>query len=234
MPHLVISGDVGDAVAALPILRQLGGGKLTLCPFPSPIVKVWKHSALLLLPLFAVQPYVEEVEWSDTEPEGADYNLIRWRAMGCYSGYRTLSESQALAVGIEDLDLSPWLYTQESSHSRDLVVFSRSLRYRNPKFPWPQAVRKYGASSLFIGLANEYQDFTRFGVRMEHYRMRNFLDAAEIINGSRMLIANQSCFGWIAMGLGKPLIQESHAVIHDSRCPRENCIYHHDGPLNLP
>ncbi len=206
---------------------------MTLIPTPHPKARDWKAGAHLLMPLIAVQPYVEEVVWSDTEPS-SDYNVAHFRLQGCYSPYQTLSESQANAIGMEDLDLDPWLTAQESAHSLHQVIFARSLRYRNPKFPWPQAVKKYGGASIFIGLPNEYQDFTRFGVRMEYYKMRNFLDAAELINGSRMLVANQSCFGWIAMGLGKPLIQESHITSHDSRCPRENCIYHHDGPLNLP
>jgi hypothetical protein len=233
MPSLVVGGDIGDCISSLPLLRQLGGGKMTLVPTPHPGAKVWRPGAELLMPLIRAQPYVEEVEWNDHEPD-ADYNTAHFRLMGCYSPHQTLTESQAKSIGLENVDLSPWLTAHESAHSTHLVVFARTLRYRNPKFPWLQAVRKYGGASLFIGLLNEYQDFTRFGIRMEHYKMRNFLDAAEVINGCRMVVANQSCFGWIAMGLGKPLIQESHITSHDSRCPRDNCIYHHDGPLHLP
>jgi hypothetical protein len=233
MPSLVVGGDIGDAIASLPILRQLGGGKLTLIPTPHPGAKDWRVGAELLMPLIAVQPYVEEVEWQDHEPV-SDYNTAHFRLQGHYSPFVTLAESQARACGIEELDLSPWLYAHESAHSLHQVVFARSLRYRNPKFPWAQAVRKYGSASIFVGLQNEYQDFIRFGIRMEHYRIRNFLDAAELISGCRMLVANQSCFGWIAMGLGKPLIQEGHEKIHDSRCPREGNIYCHDGKLTFP
>src|SRR5882757_3364906 len=107
--HLVIGGDIGDAIASLPILRQLGGGKLTMIPTPHPGAKEWKTGAMMLIPLFEAQPYVEEVEWSNIEP-AADYSTARFRSQGFYSPFQTLAESQAASVGIKELDLSPWLY----------------------------------------------------------------------------------------------------------------------------
>src|SRR5215470_7607255 len=141
MPHLVAGGDIGDAIATLPILRQLGGGKITLVPTPHPGAKDWRPGAMMLMPLFKAQSYVESVEWSFSEPASADYNVAHFRSMGCYSPFITLAESQARAIGIEELDLSPWLECHPSAHSRDLVVFARSKRYRNMRFPWTAAVR---------------------------------------------------------------------------------------------
>ncbi len=232
MPHLVIGGDIGDAIAALPILRQLGGGKLTMAPTPHPRGRPWKAGALMLLPLFAAQPYVEEVEWQDVAPD-ADYNVGYFRTMGLYNPDRTLTESQAAAIGMEDVDLSPWLTARPSAISAGRVVFSRSPRYQNPKFPWKPLVQKHGEGALFLGLPSEYTHFKRFGGLVTHYPVADFMEAAEIIQGADGLVANQSCFGWIAMGLGRPLIQESHPTIRDSRLPRDNCVYCHDGKLRL-
>lgn len=237
MPHLVAAGDIGDCIAALPILRQLGGGKLTLVPTPHPNAKQWQTGALLLMPLIRQQPYVDSVEWSYHEP-AADFNIAHFRLQGCYSGARTLAESQARAAGIEEgLDLSPWLTCAENNVYGNPVVVARSKRYQNPRFPWHLVLKKYHGA-VFMGLPQELSDLQRThmvpGTRLRYHKMRDFLDAAQIIEGSKMLVANQSCFGWIAMGLGKKLIQESHPVIGDSKCPRPDNIYWTEGPLELP
>jgi hypothetical protein len=230
MPHLVVGGDIGDCIAALPILRQLGGGKLTMVPTPHPQGRPWEAGARLLIPLIKAQPYIEDVEWSPHHPE-SDYNVSYFRTMGCYKRDQSLTLSQAAAIGLTEVDHSPWLTARPSAHSAGRSVFARSMRYQNPRFPWRQVMDKWGEGGLFLGLANEHAAFKRW--RLEHYPMRDFMDAAELIAGADRLVANQSCFGWIAMGMGTPLIQETHMTAHDSRLERDNCVYCHDGKLPL-
>jgi ADP-heptose:LPS heptosyltransferase len=62
---------------------------------------------------------------------------------------------------------------------------------------------------------------------------KNLLELAELISGSDLFIGNQSSPGWLAMAMGHPIIQESHASIHDSMVPRRNAQYVVDGRIRI-
>src|SRR5882762_6239119 len=70
------SGDIGDLLAALPVIRQLAGGELVLFPAPYTGFPMTVERVENLRPLLELQPYVKGVRWG-AGPEGT--NLDEWR-----------------------------------------------------------------------------------------------------------------------------------------------------------
>lgn len=234
--RIVHDGDGGDCIAALPILRQFGGGQLVFTQGKNPRnFKPWFH---LLKRLFEAQDYVDSVVWED-HPGLADHYIQEWRKPH-YHPNRTLAESQAAHLGLAQVNLEPWLRAHPSSHSTGKIIVARSARYQNGQFPWRQVITHAGHRMIFVGLPVEKKAFdmvvarAKPQLRVEFYAIHDFLDLAELIAGSDMLIANQSSPGWVAMGLGHPIIQETNLTIRDSRVPRSNAIYCDTNKLQFP
>lgn len=235
MVRLLSNGDGGDAIACLPIIRQLGGGEFVFTQGKNP--RPFRNIAHMLEPLFKVQPYISNVYWAD-KPTGISHDCCGFRPTH-YRPNRTLAESQADYLGLLPLDLSPWLTVSPNPKSAGRIVISRTRRYNNPKFPWRTVFSRFKSKLLFIGLDEERHALERIsGIRIEHHRVANFLDMASIIAGSDCFIGNQSSPYWLAAGMGHPLIQETENVrkIHDAKVPRPNAIYSEAGqfPAILP
>lgn len=229
------NGDGGDCIAALAVIRQLGGGTLVLTQGPNQ--RPFEAIGRMLIPLAKAQPYIDDCVW-DHAPKHCGYELINWRKP-CYKPNRTLAESQAEYLGVEGLDLSPWIKVESDPRSLGKIIIARTKRYNNPSFPWRIILNKYRTQVLFVGLDEErYQLERMVGWSIPHIRVQNFLEMAKIIAGSRCLIANQSSPGWLAMAMGHPIIQETENTrkIHDSRVFRENAIFWVGGtfPTELP
>ncbi len=191
----------------------------------------------MLLPLLRSQKYIQSANWAD-RPTGATHQLIHWRK-NFYRGTQPLYASQADSLGIKDLDPFPWLDIAPNPRSKGKIIVARTARYNNPKFPWREILPKYRYQILFVGMEEERRNLERVtGTRIEHYKIKNFLEMAELIAGSECLISNQTCAYWLAAGMGHPLIQETENIrrIHDSMVPRDNAFYSLDGefPSTLP
>lgn len=235
VPRIVQSGDVGDCLASLLIARHLGKAEMVLTQGPSP-QRQFKTLAHMLLPLIEAQPYISAAMWMDA-PVGTTHELIHWRRP-FYKQTRSLAESQAEAVGIKLTDFSPWLSNVEPSpDSAGRVIVSRSPRYQNKSFPWRVVAAKYKNAMMFIGLPDEHASLQRItGRPIEHRKIKDYMEVASLVKGSRLLISNQTGISWIGMGLGHPLVQECEMTrrIHDAQIPRANAIYYQGGVLNLP
>ncbi len=88
-----------------------------------------------------------------------------------------------------------------------------------------------------MGLPDEHKTFTQIcGRQVEHKKIRDYLHFAQIIAGSKLLICNQTSGGWIAHGLGHPMIQETEMTrkIHDSIIARPGAQYYKGQELILP
>lgn len=222
------SGDIGDLIAFLPVLRQLGGGQIVCSQSNNP--RQFKPGFELLRRLMEAAPFVESFEWQD-HPKDITHDITQFRKP-FYKPDRTLSLSQANAIGIEELDMDPWLYAHPSAHSFGRVVVGRSERYHNPAFPWRETIKRYGPRMIFVGLPREKQLFDQLiarvnpALRVEFYRIVDFLDLAELIAGCHFFLGNQSSPGWVAMGLGKQIVQETSAANNkDSMVARDNSQY---------
>lgn len=224
------SGDLGDIIAALPTIRQLGGGKLVIGHQPG----VGNREAMkgarfdAIRPLLEAQPYITEVEYDD-HPTNVTHNLALFRNTGIRYG-ESLAHWQARYCGITNLDVSPWL---EVGHfePNGRVVINRSARYHNMFFPWGELAYRHREGAFFVGLQSEHAEFEkkyRTGIRYLH--TPDLLELAKWIAGCKLFIGNQSAPFWIAAGLGVPLIQETIGHDPNSIIERENAIYTRTGP----
>lgn len=215
------SGDIGDVIAALPILRAQGGGHIILffdkdapkgmCARES--MEGRRYEALK--PLLEVQPYVYGVEWGTGVTTKGFREVLRPRN-------ESLIERQARHIGNWPIDLSPWLSVPGNIEPGERVVCCRSPRYHNEfGFPWKTAAEAYGDRLLFIGLPEEHAAFEGLlGRRVEYAKTENFLDIAKIMAGAKQVIANQSSPLWVALGLGKKVVVEGSNHAPNTEVPR--------------
>lgn len=214
------NGDVGDCIAGLPAIRQLGGGKLIFTQRPNP--RPFADTSAMLKPLFEAQPYIHSCEWQD-DPEPVDFNLCTFRHSWVHNG--SLAHMQAYHCGLKHLDTSPWFKVDPLNYAGRIII-NRTPRYQNGAFPWKQVIEKYGDRLLFVGLPHEHADFQKmFSFYVEHHMVEDYLELARIIAGSDFFIGNQSSCCWVAMGLGHPLVQEGHAGIKDSVIPNPRAFF---------
>jgi len=120
----------------------------------------------------------------------------------------------------------PWIKVEADPLTKGRVIFNRSPRYRNKRFPWQLIVDKYKGDALFVGTNEEYEDFVYCFGKVERYYTKNCHDVARAISGSRLFVGNQSSAFWIAAALMKPLIQEVFP-------PAPNSIVKYEGALYL-
>jgi hypothetical protein len=221
MPRFLHNGDLGDCIACLPAVRQLGGGEMIFTQKPNP--RDFRNSMTILKPLFLAQDYIESVSWVDT-PQGIDYNFCTFRSS--WKANTSLAGVQAAHCGLRYVDYSPWLFAEPNPETNGRVLVARSHRYRNPKFPWKELAERYGDRMLFIGLYPEHKDFQDIvGRSVERREVKDFLELASLMTGADYFIGNQSSPMWVAMGLGVPLLQETNLHLYDSIVARPNAQF---------
>lgn len=231
MNRFLHRGDLGDAVAALPTMKALGGGDVLFVPHGAKgqgreSIEGARFEAIK--PLLEAQPYIGRVEWSDTPlPCSHDFSDFR---TGEIRG-ESLLDWQARYLGVS-ASTDPWLTALRSPVSIGRTVVARSLRYRNPGFPWHAVMSKH-KNCLFVGTGDEHQDFCRSIKRIDFAPTSNLLELAEIISGAHLFVGNQSCPFWIAAGLGVQLIQEVFPQSPNSQVRRANARYLMRGPFSL-
>lgn len=220
------SGHCGDIIAALPIIRALGGGDLIVTEDRAAAgMRGERFDALK--PLLAAQPYITSVEWQDN-PTQITHTFVNFRTV--YRRDRSLTESQADWLGVADVDMSPWLVADPWPTSKGKIVVARSGRYHNNTFPWRTFVAKYADRLLFVGHREEHTAFTAHcSKRVAYVNTATLAHVAKVIAGADLFVGNQSSPCWIAFGLGKPVIQETHPHILDSRVARDNTRFVVDG-----
>lgn len=201
-------GDCGDIIAALPVMRQLGGGEIVIGNGRIGTIREPLKGARYdsIRPLLEAQPYIDSVSYEES-PVGITHDFSRFRELNESLG-ENLSQWQARYFGIKNLDMNPWLYLPKKIKKTGQVLFSRSSRYHNAEFPWKELLEKHKNNCGLVGFGIEIQEFqNEFGF-IKHIQTKNLLELAEAISGCELFIGNQSCPCWIAMGLGVPIIQE--------------------------
>jgi len=205
------TGDLGDLVAALPVIRHLGGGHIVIgAPtevgtgqpgFCRESMQGARYEAIR--PLLAAQPYVASVSWGERPKGCIDFSTFRHTKpiVG-----ENIANWQARHLGISGVSLEPWL-TVEAIPSP--VIFARSPRYHNPRFPWPDYSRHY-TGAVFVGLPSEHEVFQiAIGRRIEHAQTSDLLVLTRMMAGSPQVLCNQSAPFWCAAGVGAPTVQET-------------------------
>lgn len=213
------SGDLGDIIASLPTVRELGGGDYVIGP------GMCRESLAgarfqSIVELLLAQPYIDSVHWVDQKPTGMDVDFSTFRECDYRHG-EDLATWQARHVGVL-VELEPWLEVDAGKHGKP--VFARSPRYHNDEFPWRQIVRE-NPDALFVGTETEHQMFeleNRGDVH--HAKTKDLYEVAQVIAGASRFYGNQSCPWWIAFGLGQACTQETRLDIPNSiiRAPHAN------------
>ncbi len=240
------SGDLGDIIAALPAIRQLGGGELIIGQ------RLWRPLVgnrenmrgaryQAIEPLLKSAPYLSRVSYNDHPPK-IDHDLSRFRPVisrllaatriekiiGNRIKLKNLVQVHAEYLGLDNLDPLPWIKVDAESAARGKIVVARSARNHHPQFPWPWLVQTRRHQMLFIGLPREHGEFQREFGAVEYFPTPDLLQVARVIAGSELFIGNQGCPAWIAMAQGHPLIQETNAGEFSSVIERPNACFDMD------
>lgn len=204
------SGDIGDLLYSLPVVRYLGGGTLLLNPNGLPSIKIDGSKSgfnpeliKILLPLLEAQPYISKAgTWEDQD---VDLDIDRFRNIGVFPANLCEKILTSFGVPFSETNLS-WITCRKNPIAP--VVFARSTRYRNQHMDYQPLYNTHSKNAIFVGLPFEHELFQKEVGLIPYKPVKNFLELAEIINGSDLFIGNQSSPMALAIGLGVPFIQE--------------------------
>lgn len=227
------SGDMGDIIAALPVFRQLGGGRIIICDSitqePGLVARESLKGARFeaIKPLLEAQPYITEAEWSDT-PTTTTHDA--WAFRNKLQHGESLAHAQGRHLGLENLNISKWITIPgEPLHNlRTRVAIYRSPRYHVPEWDkvWAKIAQAYGDKLLFVGLKEEHEAMEKLmGLRIEHAVTPDLLEAARVINACSLVYGNQTCGAWLTMGLHKRYVQETDLQRPNSRIDYAGAFY---------
>lgn len=222
-------GDIGDEIYAMPIARALG--KASFLVFDSPQCKSITTPARFnsVKPLIESQPYVERFDLWKGEP--VDYDAASFRSAGLPFG-ENLCKIQSDYIGVK-VSEEPWLEVEPNKEYVDKIVVARSPRHQNPYFPWNKLVAHYHESMVFIGLRSEYVEFSVMtGYGIPYRPTQDLLEAAQIIEASKLFIGNQSSPLAIAIGLGKRAVIECSLSAVDTVFRRPDSRWVVDGKID--
>jgi len=226
------TGHIGDIIAFIPIYRALHGDFLLvfddhgMCPMSG-----YKYDSLK--PLLDSQGIPSSM---NTDGRSIDYDMSGWRE--CYKDDISLMDSQARYVHLVPRETGhmnitePWIKVEADPLTKGRVIFNRSPRYRNKRFPWKDVLNFFGKRALFVGAEYEHQDFCNVVGDVEYYKTPSCLEVAKAIEGADFFVGNQSSAFWIAAALRKPLLQETFPPCPNSIIPYERAWYCFDG--NVP
>jgi hypothetical protein len=213
--------NIGDAVYALPVVRELAGGFLFLDCRAMP----WYRGAFLrALSFLRRQPYIDECAIYSGQEWDTDLDRYLLLDQARERHHVTLVDSHFRGIGLQPPGkIEPWLVAKPID-ARYPVVVHRSPRYHGPVDYGFLASVKPG--DLFcVGWPDEAAYFRQtFGAT---YLPTPTLDRlASIINAAGVFIGNQSAPLAIAAGLGKNRLVEEYPVCR-------NCTFGHENEIVL-
>ena len=219
------SGDIGDVIYSLPVIRHLGGGTLFLNEKSLGKKCDGSNSGLtmdlitMLTPLLEAQPYNKKVEIYDKKYNPI-INIDEFRERWSISGSENLCMKILYAFSIPYQEIeSPWIDCEAKQVAE--IVFARSNRYRNDNTTYKNILKK-NKSSIFIGLPFEHKDFVQNFGYVPYYPVKNFLEMAEVIKGCNTFVGNQSSPLSLAAAMHKPFIQETDPL-------HGHCFFNYNG-----
>lgn len=229
-----LSGDLGDAVFSLPVIKALEGGPHDILfvdrrPHVAPFLEREK----IIRPLYESCPYVRSVTVSDG-PCDLDLAELHPQSWGVLVGFRrfhswryTLAHAQKLEAEKQGFSMAAfdqgaaWLTADPITHDR--VPIHRSPRYQNPYFPWAKIVEHFGDRCAFVGLVEEHDAFQKhIGRKVDRMAFPNLYELSRFAAGAEVCIGNQSSPNAVFEGLKVPRIQETCLWQPD-------CIFPSDG-----
>lgn len=201
-----ISGCLGDIVFSLAAIRAVGGGRLVIGPDLSSVCGVayapprcvsTEHDAWFMKELVETQPYITSCDFSWKRPrEAFDLNFFRrffttsesWEFNICHK----ILEGMKLPKSASDI---AWLHfptVVPGRFSSSRILFNRTFRSRNRRFPWNEIMASSGEDRGFVGTDDEYEDFVRkFGWVSRHIAGSG-MDLLYFITGCDAVVCNSS------------------------------------------
>ncbi len=196
------SGNSGDIIYAIPAMIALSGGR----PFnlylnlnkPAFYAEHYKHPLGdvtlnqkmfdMITPLLRAQNYIEKCMVFDGEDIDADLDIMR--------DYPLLLDKGNIArwyflvfPGTYDLNRQ-WLKVEPDREMSESIVLARSMRYQAPGINY-SVLRRY-SNIYFIGIPEEYEEMKQWLPELKYRPVKDFLEMAAVIAGSRLFIGNQS------------------------------------------
>lgn len=175
-----------------------------------------------LFPLLDHQSYIHKLDvWRN---EAVDYDLgTHYKFTTGPNGWQgNQTECYGLVCGLDikkyhkELNIDPWLDPVEPIRipGRPIVI-NRTGRYLQGGDPMPEMWVKWVNEGLdqvavFLGTQEECDAFNRqFKCKVPYKPVTDMLEMARIVQGSEMVIANQSPVMAVAIGLGKTFWSET-------------------------
>lgn len=247
-PIFYHTGDIGDIIAGLSVMKLMGGGRLQIGPdigvaglygYPRCRGEMWVVD--FLYDFLMAQSYVRSVSYAPTQKSvDVNLNLFRkwtethrpwdsYRQHKDISKHPSLSDMHQITFGVSLRDDEAWLRCDtEWVYDGKPIIVQRSPRYHNvpDTFPWQRIINRFGDQMLFVGLASEHEEFCRLFGEVQFYYVESMLEMARLIHGSKLYIGNQSSPFWIAEGLKHKLILEAWDL-------DPNCFFNRPGHYHV-
>lgn len=225
------SGDLGDIIFSLPVIRAFGGGTLILGPNSGSHPyqtreRMTESRANSILPLLRIQPYLDNAFFSPSQPR-VNYDLNQFRTLLSPSKpHDNLCHLHLQYFGLSDRESDKaWLRVDRAVKIQGHpVVISRTLRHQG-QMDWHRVIQKYGDQIVFLGLPDEHADFCRRFGDVAYHTTKDLLEAARIIAGCDLFISNACGLHAVAEGLKVNLIQDAKPDSHQAVFVRPGAAY---------
>ncbi len=244
------SGNLGDLLYSLSVVKKLGPGdfyvKMRNIPHviqkynngivpPEYVDKLSQKDYDFLQPLLEAQYYITSANVYNDEHIDVDLDEFRGVIHSKMNGnfLQAFYLTHNISYNSDDL-IQPWLTVPKSKQVSKYVV-ARSPRWRgnNSVQYWKQFIKDYDfeKNAVFVGLSQEHDDFINtFDVKIPYHPVNNFLELAQVIDGSEKFFGNQTFTYGIAQGLGKSTVLETFSarvnlMVNECFFARPDCYY---------
>lgn len=238
-PTFIHSGDAGDTIYALPVIKWLApaGANLILGNKQKVRCNYSQKWADNIMPLLRLQSYIRDV-WLQRPDDEWTHDMDPFRAL-VFNKHRrgkNLTSYVCDVFGVPyQCAAAAWLKVDYPVHVEGCpVVVNKTPRYANPNFPWKRVYDTYRGRMVFVGMEDEWRSFCSALGPLPYCPTETTLDLARMIAGCRLFIGNQSLAYAIAEGLKQNTVQETYPRIPDCMFGRHNAIMGWDALVPLP
>jgi hypothetical protein len=216
--HFKHSGNAGDIIYSIPTAYAIAnnatihyhlslGMKGVYGNSPHPLGNLMLNEKMveMLTPLLTTQPRIASCSiHQPTEKIDVDMDLMRSHPINMGAGH--IARWYFYVFGV-NADLGkPWLFAKEDETVKDHIVIARSQRYHAPGIDY-SFLKKYNQLT-FVGVEQEWKEMREMIPKLDYRPVKDFLELAQVINGSKLFIGNQSFPFSIAEGLKTKRILE--------------------------
>ena len=232
--NFVHSGDLGDIIYSLPILKFLKNKNLYINTNSKHINQFYKHKEDgtlagitnkkydYIFNLLKSQDYIKDVNIIDVEKFNKNYILL--------DDFRNQKNHFQIADKYlknfkvkKNVFLEKWINVKQKKRYK--ILFSLSKRYDCSNFPWEYFLKKFNKFCAFVGLYEEWKYFCSLYGDIKYCYTSSALDLAETIYGCKLFIGNQSFPYSLAEGLKVNTIQATSDRVPDCFFLRDNATF---------